>query len=98
MLATPLLDVLKHKAADASSWRSHFLRQGGGEIVEGQLRFPLVARLPDQFREDPEAIGRILLSAPGGAQLPLAGTVTLAVLLATGYWSCCILAPMDTPF
>ena len=42
-----------------------------GEVVEGQLRFPLVARLPDEFREDPEAIGRILLSAPGGVQLPL---------------------------
>ena len=42
-----------------------------GEVVEGQLRFPLVARLPDSMREDPEAIGRILLSAPGGERLPL---------------------------
>ena len=42
-----------------------------GEVVEGQLRFPLVARLPDQFRESPEEIGRIMLSAPGGEQLPL---------------------------
>lgn len=42
-----------------------------GEVVEGQLRFPLVARLPDRFRENPEEIGRIMLSAPGGEQLPL---------------------------
>ncbi len=42
-----------------------------GEVVEGQLRFPLVARLPDSMREDPEAIGQILLSAPGGERLPL---------------------------
>ena len=42
-----------------------------GEVVEGQLRFPLVARLPDKYRENPEVIGRILLSAPGGEQLPL---------------------------
>ena len=42
-----------------------------GEVVEGQLRFPLVARLPDSMREDPEAIGRIQLSAPGGERLPL---------------------------
>ena len=42
-----------------------------GEVVERQLRFPLVARLPDSMREDPEAIGRILLSAPGGERLPL---------------------------
>lgn len=42
-----------------------------GEVVEGQLRFPLVARLPDELRDNPEVIGRILLSAPGGEQLPL---------------------------
>ncbi|MCY2963101.1 MAG: CusA/CzcA family heavy metal efflux RND transporter [Planctomycetota bacterium] len=43
-----------------------------GEVVEGQLRFPLVARLPEEFRENPEAIGAIPLSAPGGEQVPLA--------------------------
>lgn len=42
-----------------------------GEVVEGQLRFPLVARLPDSMRQDPDAIGRILLSAPRGERLPL---------------------------
>jgi cobalt-zinc-cadmium resistance protein CzcA len=48
-----------------------------GEVVEGQLRFPLVARLPDQFRENPEEIGRIMLSAPGGEQLPLSRVATI---------------------
>jgi cobalt-zinc-cadmium resistance protein CzcA len=42
-----------------------------GEVLEGPLRFPLVARLPEHLREDAEAIGRISLSAPGGEQLPL---------------------------
>jgi cobalt-zinc-cadmium resistance protein CzcA len=42
-----------------------------GEVLEGQLRFPLVVRLPDHLREDPGAIGRIPLTAPGGEQLPL---------------------------
>ena len=28
-----------------------------GEVVEGQLRFPLVVRLPEKFRDSPEAIG-----------------------------------------
>ncbi|MDB5338252.1 MAG: czcA 9 [Planctomycetaceae bacterium] len=42
-----------------------------GEVLEGQLRYPLVARLPEHLREDPEAIGRIMLTAPGGEQLPL---------------------------
>ena len=26
-----------------------------GEVVEGQLRFPLVVRLPEEFRDRPEA-------------------------------------------
>ena len=48
-----------------------------GEVVEGQLRFPLVARLPEEYRENPEAIGRIVLSAPGGEQLPLSRVATI---------------------
>ena len=43
-----------------------------GEIREGQRRFPLVVRLAEQFRHDPEAVGQLLVSTPGGAQLPLA--------------------------
>ncbi len=42
-----------------------------GDIYEGQLRFPLVVRLPDKFRQDPEAIGAIQLSTPSGEQIPL---------------------------
>jgi cobalt-zinc-cadmium resistance protein CzcA len=43
-----------------------------GEIREGQRRFPLVVRLAEQFRRDPQAVGQLLVSTPGGAQLPLA--------------------------
>ncbi len=43
-----------------------------GEVVEGQLRFPLVARLPDSARQDAESIGRILLSTANGQRIPLA--------------------------
>jgi cobalt-zinc-cadmium resistance protein CzcA len=42
-----------------------------GDVIEGQLRFPMVARLPDEFRTDPQAIGSIPLTAPGGEQVPL---------------------------
>lgn len=42
-----------------------------GEVVEGQLRFPLVARLPDSARQNAEAIGRIQLSTVGGQRIPL---------------------------
>ena len=37
-----------------------------GEIVEGQLRFPLVIRLPDEFRESPQSIGNMLISTLDG--------------------------------
>lgn len=42
-----------------------------GEVVEGQLRFPLVARLPDHLRSSPESIGDILLTGPSGERVPL---------------------------
>jgi len=42
-----------------------------GEIVEGQLRFPLVVRLPERWRESPAAIGSILIPGVGGEQIPL---------------------------
>ena len=48
---------------------------GGKEastIIEGDRRFPLVVRLAPRFREDAESIGRILVHAPGGADVPLA--------------------------
>jgi heavy metal efflux system protein len=42
-----------------------------GEVVEGQFRFPLVARLPEEFRDSPEAISRMLISTPSGERIPL---------------------------
>ncbi|MEX2315674.1 MAG: CusA/CzcA family heavy metal efflux RND transporter [Pirellulales bacterium] len=42
-----------------------------GEIVEGQLQFPLVARLPDAFRGGPKAIASILIPTATGERLPL---------------------------
>jgi cobalt-zinc-cadmium resistance protein CzcA len=48
-----------------------------GEIVEGNQRFDLVLRLAEPYRKDPEAIGRILVPAPGGEQLPLAALTVI---------------------
>jgi cobalt-zinc-cadmium resistance protein CzcA len=42
-----------------------------GEVVEGQLRFPLVVRLPEHLRASPEAIGNILINGPSGERFPL---------------------------
>ena len=42
-----------------------------GEVYEGQLRFPLIVRLPESVRASPEAIGAILVTPPSGQRIPL---------------------------
>ena len=42
-----------------------------GDVYEGQLRFPLVVRLPESHRANPEAISNILVATPSGEQIPL---------------------------
>ena len=51
-----------------------------GEVVEGQLRFPLVVRLPDKHRTSPEAVGAMLLTAADGEQIPLARLADIRVV------------------
>ena len=50
-----------------------------GEIVEGQLRFPLVIRLREDLRANPEAIGAMLISTAAGERIPLSRLATLDV-------------------
>lgn len=47
------------------------------EVVEGQLRFPLVVRLPENWRASPDAIGSILVATPAGERIPLARLATI---------------------
>ncbi len=42
-----------------------------GEVREGQRRFPLVVRLPDKQRTDPEALAATLIPTAAGPVLPL---------------------------
>ena len=42
-----------------------------GEVYEGQLRFPLIIRLPERARASPEAIRSILVATPAGERIPL---------------------------
>jgi cobalt-zinc-cadmium resistance protein CzcA len=42
-----------------------------GEVREDQRRFDLVVRLPDRYRTDPEAVGRILVPTASGERIPL---------------------------
>lgn len=48
-----------------------------GEVVEGQLRFPLVVRLPESYRQSPETIGAIQLSTPSGQRVPLSSVANI---------------------
>jgi copper/silver efflux system protein len=41
------------------------------ENVEGRQRFPINVRYERDFRDNPDAIGRILIGTPAGAQIPL---------------------------
>jgi cobalt-zinc-cadmium resistance protein CzcA len=42
-----------------------------GEIIESELRYPLVVRLPEKYRGSPEAIRKLLVLTPSGEQVPL---------------------------
>ena len=44
------------------------------QVVQGEKQFDLVVRLEPQFRDNPEAIGNILVATPDGSQIPLEGT------------------------
>jgi cobalt-zinc-cadmium resistance protein CzcA len=51
-----------------------------GEVVEGQFRFPLVVRLPEKMRANPEVIGSMLVATPSGERLPLERLATVEVI------------------
>ena len=39
--------------------------------IEGRQRFPIRVRYASAFREDPRALGEVLVASPSGAQIPL---------------------------
>lgn len=51
-----------------------------GEVIEGQLRFPLVARLPEEMRAGSSGIGSILVPTASGERLPLARLADIRVV------------------
>lgn len=42
-----------------------------GELFEGQRRFPIVVRFPDERRADVETIAALWVTAPNGSRIPL---------------------------
>jgi heavy metal efflux system protein len=51
-----------------------------GEIVEGQMRFDVVLRLDDQYRDEPNRIERLLVTAANGQRIPLGRLTNITVV------------------
>jgi cobalt-zinc-cadmium resistance protein CzcA len=51
-----------------------------GEVIEGQLRFPLVARLPESMRAGTAGVGSILIPTATGERLPLSQLADIRVV------------------
>ncbi|MFO0937558.1 MAG: CusA/CzcA family heavy metal efflux RND transporter [Gemmataceae bacterium] len=51
-----------------------------GEVQDGQYRFPLVVRLPDEWRNSPEAVGSIQLPTAKGERVPLARVADIKIV------------------
>ena len=51
-----------------------------GEVIEGQLRFPLVVRLPDEMRAGSKGIGSITVPTASGERLPLSRLADIRVI------------------
>ncbi len=51
-----------------------------GDVVTGQMRFDLVLRVDDHYRDDPDAVERMLVTAPDGQRIPLAQLADIAIV------------------
>ncbi len=51
-----------------------------GDVFEGQLRFPLVVRLPEKMRSSPRAIGAVQLTTASGQRIPLSRLADITVI------------------
>jgi cobalt-zinc-cadmium resistance protein CzcA len=50
-----------------------------GDLIDGQRRFAILLRLPEQYRRDTAALRDLLLSAPGGERVRLGQVAAVAV-------------------
>lgn len=48
-----------------------------GQIFEGDRRFDIVVRLPEELRQDPQVLERLPIPLPGGGSVPLAEVVRI---------------------
>jgi cobalt-zinc-cadmium resistance protein CzcA len=48
-------------------------------VRQGQVRFPLTVRLPDEYRGDPEQVGELLIPTAAGQRVPLSRLADLRI-------------------
>ena len=48
-----------------------------GQLFEGDRRFDIVVRLPEELRQDPQVLERLPIPLPGGGSVPLAEVATI---------------------
>jgi cobalt-zinc-cadmium resistance protein CzcA len=49
------------------------------QVIQGDRQFDLVVRMDERYRNNPDAIGRLLVTTPAGQRLPLSTFATLSV-------------------
>ena len=49
------------------------------QVIQGERQFDLVVRMDERYRNNPDAIGRLLVTTPNGQRLPLSTFATLTV-------------------
>jgi len=73
---TPRRDQLARHGLTVGQVQMHIMTAIGGEnvttTVEGRARYPVNVRYPRELRDDVSRLGRVLVSTPSGAQIPLA--------------------------
>jgi cobalt-zinc-cadmium resistance protein CzcA len=47
-----------------------------GEVIQGEIRYPLVVRLPERFRDNPEALQSVQFLTAKGERIPLSRLAT----------------------
>ena len=50
-----------------------------GDVLEGEILIPLVVRLPETWRTNPERVGAVQVTAPSGQRVPLSLLADIAV-------------------
>jgi Cu(I)/Ag(I) efflux system membrane protein CusA/SilA len=80
----PRRDQLARYGLTVAQVQMHIMTAIGGEnvttTVEGRARYPVNVRYPRELREDVNRLGRVLVSTPSGAQVPLAQLAEISLV------------------